>query len=178
MESPLRRDIFPTVDFGLVIVQTTYPGASPQDVELNVTNPIEDELRDAERTERELRNAVARVTDLPDEVIGAPLVLEIDTSLINSCEVGIVGDLPYREKRETAEAMERQEIPLREIVPAIRARNIRLTAGSFESFTGARSTGSSSPRTSTAAGRRGTPRCGRPSTGSSWAASPGSSRWR
>lgn len=34
----LKRDQFPEVDFGEVIVTTAYPGASPEDVELNVTN--------------------------------------------------------------------------------------------------------------------------------------------
>ena len=42
----IKRDIFPTVDFGMMIVSTVYPGASPEDVELNVTNKIEDELKE------------------------------------------------------------------------------------------------------------------------------------
>ena len=43
----LQRDTFPAVDFGEVIIQTVYPGASPEDVELNVTNKIEDELKNS-----------------------------------------------------------------------------------------------------------------------------------
>jgi multidrug efflux pump subunit AcrB len=41
----IQRDQFPAVDFEVVTIVTTYPGASPEDVEQNVTNPIEDELR-------------------------------------------------------------------------------------------------------------------------------------
>ncbi len=191
----LKRDIFPAVDFGMIYIQTVYPGASPEDVELNVTNKIEDEIKDVtgikqmsssslenistimvtiepdikdmEKVKTDIRDAVGRVTDFPAEVTESPLVLEIDTSLIEIIEVGIAGDLPYRELREIAknfemklkdvpgvsrlekygyrareikvevnpEAMERYQIPLREIIQAIQARNIRLTGGTFESYT-------------------------------------------
>ncbi len=40
----IKRDIWPQVDFGIMIITTRYPGASPEDVELNVTNKIEEEL--------------------------------------------------------------------------------------------------------------------------------------
>ena len=191
----LRRDTFPAVDFGEVIIQTVYPGASPEDVELNVTNKIEDELKnntgikriastslenvstidviiesdvkDMEKVKRDIRDAVSRVTDLPDEVTEAPLVLEIDTSLIPIMEVGITGEFPYEEMRDIAKsfetklkevpgvarlqkqgyrakeikvevdpwAMDRYQIPLRDIIRAVQARNIRATGGTFESFT-------------------------------------------
>ena len=42
----IQRDMFPRVDFGEVIITTRYPGASPEDVELNVTNSIEEELKE------------------------------------------------------------------------------------------------------------------------------------
>ena len=41
----LKRDMYPHVDFGQVEISTFYPGASPEDVELNVTNKIEDQLK-------------------------------------------------------------------------------------------------------------------------------------
>ena len=41
----LQRDRFPNVDWGWVDITTVYPGASPEDVELNVTNKIEDQLK-------------------------------------------------------------------------------------------------------------------------------------
>ena len=48
----LQRDIFPAVDFGMMQITTSYPGASPEDVELNVTNKIEDELKNVTGLDR------------------------------------------------------------------------------------------------------------------------------
>ena len=36
--SIIQRDNFPSVDFDEMTVTTRYPGASPEDVEINVTN--------------------------------------------------------------------------------------------------------------------------------------------
>ena len=44
--SNIQRDQFPEVDFEVMSIVTSYPGASPEDVEQNVTNVIEDELGD------------------------------------------------------------------------------------------------------------------------------------
>ncbi len=41
----IKRDVYPAVDFGIVQVMTRYPGASPEDVELNVTNKLEKEIQ-------------------------------------------------------------------------------------------------------------------------------------
>ena len=191
----LKRDLYPHVDFGQIEISTMYPGASPEDVELNVTNKIEDELKsvtgidritstsmenvssisvfldpdakDPEKVKNKVHEAVGRVTDFPAEVTESPFIIDIDTSWINVIEVGIAGDLPYDEMREIArqfekklknvpgvkmlmkygyrarevkvevspEAMDRYQIPIYEIIRAIQARNIRATAGTFESFT-------------------------------------------
>ena len=191
----LQRDTFPDVDIGEMQITTLYPGASPEDVELNVTNKLEDELKnvtgvdrmgstsrenrsfisvmidpdvkDAEKVKTDIREAVGRVTDFPEEVTQSPFIYENKTSLFPIIEVGITGDLSYEEMREIAKqfekklkavpgvsflekygyrareikvevspkAMDRYQIPLREIIQAIRARNIRMTGGTFESFT-------------------------------------------
>ncbi|MCP3678665.1 MAG: efflux RND transporter permease subunit [Deltaproteobacteria bacterium] len=191
----IKRDQYPDVDVGLMVITTTYPGASPEDVELNVTNKIEDELKeisdikevtsvsmenissirveidddaeDSDKTKDEIRRAVTRVTDLPKEVTSTPEVLEIKTPFDPFIEVGVTGDIPYRKLREIARifekklesvtgvarterfgyrareiqvevdpsAMRRYEVPLREIVVAIQARNIRGTGGALESYT-------------------------------------------
>lgn len=126
----IKRDIFPDVDFGEMIITTRYPGASPEDVELYVTNKIEDEIEgissidkitsysmegfsiinvsidlqasDKDDIKDEIRDAVNRVTDLPEDVTEAPLVTEVDTGIIPIIEVGLAGDIPYRELRELA----------------------------------------------------------------------------
>lgn len=126
----IRRDLFPNVDFGEMVVTTRYPGASPEDVELNVTDPIEEELKavsnidaitsysmenlsiviatidvdasDKEKVKSDIREAVTRVSDLPSEVTEAPLVTEISSEIIPILEVGIAGDLPYEDLRSVA----------------------------------------------------------------------------
>ena len=191
----LKRDQFPEVDIGEVVITTAYPGASPEDVELNVTNKLEDELKnvtgideifstsmenlsvidviidpdvkDSDKVKSDIREAVGRVTEFPEEVTESPLVTEITTAIFPIIEVGIAGDIPYAELREIAKefekklkdlpgvssldkygyrtrevkvevsprAIDRYQIPLREIIQAIQARNIRLTGGTFESYT-------------------------------------------
>ena len=191
----IKRDNFPQVEFGEVFINTTYPGASSEDVELKVTNRIEDELKgvsgikefdswsfenvsiihvvvepdeaDQDQVIDDIREAVNRVRDLPEEITESPQILELKTSVFPVIEVGLAGDLPYRELRELArlaekrlklvpgvsrldrfgyrdreikveifpEAVRKYEIPLREIIQAIRHRNVRATGGTFESYT-------------------------------------------
>lgn len=38
----LATDLFPPVDFPIMLIRTVYPGASPEDIERDVTRPIED----------------------------------------------------------------------------------------------------------------------------------------
>lgn len=194
----IQRDSYPTVDFGELAIQTVYPGASPEDVELKVTNKIEEELDavtgldyyvsysiedlsfirvridpndpDQEKVKRDIRDAVDRVTELPSEVDESPLITEFNTAVFPIIEVGIAGDIPYRDLRERARRFEKKleqvpgvsrvdrfgyrdrevkievdpdrinalEIPLRDVIAAIRGRNVRSTGGSFESYTSER----------------------------------------
>lgn len=192
----IKRGIYPQVDFGMMSIMTRYPGASPEDVELNVTNKIEEELKsvvgidyftsfsmenvsaimvivdinekDQDKIKTEIREAVGRVTDFPAEVTDSPLITELNTTTaMEVIEVGLSGDLPYKETRELARLFEKKlktisgvsrlerfgyrareikvnvsprsigkyQIPMREIIAAVQARNIRGTAGSFESYT-------------------------------------------
>jgi len=190
----IQRDMFPRVDFGEVIIITAYPGAAPEDVELNVTNKIEEEIKeisgidrftsysmenlsfidvvvdmdegDQEDVVREIREAVNSVTDLPPEVDEDPAITEINSSIFPVIEIGFSGDNGYRELREFARQFEKKlenlagvasvdkygyldreirievdpdkireyHVPLRSLIGAIQARNIRSTAGSFESY--------------------------------------------
>jgi len=132
----IKRDSFPEVQFGEILITTTYPGASPEDVELQVTNEIEKELRevsgikryqswsmenvssihividpdadDDDKVIRDIREAVTRVTDLPPEVTESPLVTELGTSVFPMIEVGFAGDIPYRDLRELARRFEKK----------------------------------------------------------------------
>jgi len=132
----IKRDNFPQVEFGEMFVTTRYPGASPEDVELKVTNKIEDELKaitgikrffsyslenaslvhvvidpdetDQDEIKQDVRDAINRVADLPEEVTEAPLVTELKTSVFPVIEVGLAGDIPYVELREIARLAEKK----------------------------------------------------------------------
>jgi len=101
-----RREAFPDIKFDIVLIQTPYPGASPEEVEALVTRKIEDQVRgvsgidraeswslenlsivvlrlDEELTQREkdkavndLYQAAQRVEDLP-ELANKPIVQEL-----------------------------------------------------------------------------------------------------
>ncbi len=137
----IKRDIYPDVDFGMMHIQTLYPNASPEDVELNVTNKLEEELKtvtgidnfvsysmenvsviiatldinrdDQDKIKTEVREAVSRVTDFPDEVTESPLVTEISSSDMEIIEVGLTGDVSYDVLRDHARLFEKKlkEIP-------------------------------------------------------------------
>ncbi len=42
----LNREVFPSVDYGYVVITTSYPGATPEVVEKTITTPIEDAIAD------------------------------------------------------------------------------------------------------------------------------------
>ncbi len=130
----IQRDIFPAVDLGEVIITTRYPGASPEDVELEVTNKLEEELRgvaglesivswsmegfsairvtigpdasDPDEIKDEIREAVDQVVALPPQVTQRPLIEELTTGEIPILEVGVTGDVPYRTLRAAARRVE------------------------------------------------------------------------
>ncbi len=129
----VNRDLLPSVSFGVVIITTSFPGASPADVELLVTNEIEDELagiagigryqsqsmedasiisvqvdpdaQDEEKVIQNIREAVSRVNDLPAGVTERPLVSELGTSILPMIDIGIVGNLPYGDLRNIAKRL-------------------------------------------------------------------------
>lgn len=101
----VQRQGMPRVDLGKVNIHTVYPGASPEDVELNVTIKLEDAIKgvsgvesyfsrsmenisflqvtidsdaeDMEKVKQDLRTAIERVNDLPEEVTDRPYLYEI-----------------------------------------------------------------------------------------------------
>jgi multidrug efflux pump subunit AcrB len=132
----IQRDNFPSVDLLEMTITTRYPGASPEDVELNVTNEIEEELKEVDGIDRytsfsmenisiihiwidremddrskvktDIRDAVSRVSDLPVEVDEDPVVEELTTSTaIPVIEVGLTGDVPYSILRTVARRAEK-----------------------------------------------------------------------
>ena len=41
----MPREVYPHVDMGFQVITTYYPGASPEEVELKITNEIEKQLK-------------------------------------------------------------------------------------------------------------------------------------
>ena len=132
----IQRDNFPSVDLAQMVITTRYPGASPQDVELNVTNKIEEELkevdglqrvtsfsmenisvidvkidldtRDIDKVKTDIRDAISRTAGLPREVDEQPQIIDITTATaIPIIEVGLSGDIAYSELREYARRAEK-----------------------------------------------------------------------
>ncbi len=131
----INREEFPNAETGLVIISTTYPGASPEDVELNVTNKLEDSLKgvvglksltssseensstinieidedyDLDEVFGEIQDAVAKVTDLPDDA-KAPSVKQRRPARKTVLEVGLSSTiLSYAELRDYAHQFEKQ----------------------------------------------------------------------
>ncbi len=136
----LQREELPSIDLETVKISTACSGASPEDVEINVTCPIEDELMEVEnirrltsmsmenlsivvaeidpatpdpgKTKTDIRDAVSRVTDLPESVTDKPMIEELSTSY-PMYELALHGDVPELELRRRARDLEARlrEIP-------------------------------------------------------------------
>jgi len=132
----IKRDMYPSVDLDAMVVTTRYPGASPKDVELNVTNKIEDELKgidgidqlisysmenisvinitidtdakDKDDIKRDIRDGISRVSDFPLEVTDAPYIVEVKSENFEVIWVGMGGDMPYTELRQLARLFEKK----------------------------------------------------------------------
>lgn len=124
----IQRDQFPAVDFEIMTIVTSYPGASPEDVEQNITNVIEDELSsvtgidkftstsragvssivitfsqdvsDLSEIKQEVRNVVNRIKSLPEEVVDLPRVIDRKTSRKSIIKISLSSDeIDYAELR-------------------------------------------------------------------------------
>ena len=131
----MNRNKFPEVDLAKMIITTKYPGASPKDVEQNVTRLIEDELKsitgidkytsvssenvsaitieldinypDTDEVKDNIRRAVDRVSSLPTEVTERPNVRDLKSSELPILSIGISGDAEYSELRRIAKIIEK-----------------------------------------------------------------------
>lgn len=102
----IKKELLPEIELPVVIIETAYPGASPLDVEINVTNIIENKLKeipgiaeyssvsfenisristtiDATLSEREgdqvvqkIRDALLSIKKLPEGIEGAPRIIK------------------------------------------------------------------------------------------------------
>jgi len=112
----LKLQEYPDVAFDSADIITQYPGATAQDVELNITNPIEKELRtvqginhfisestdgqsfielefnegeDSAKILRDIQQAVDRVSGLPKDITSPPVVTQRQTSSFEVLTFGV-----------------------------------------------------------------------------------------
>ncbi len=117
-----KRDLLPSVTLSTVNIATAYPGASPEDVELNITNKIEDRLDtvtgieeitslSAEgfssikvtidsgfnepavaKTFQDIKDSIALINDFPSDLQSDPIIKRADTRGIPVIQIGLASD--------------------------------------------------------------------------------------
>jgi multidrug efflux pump subunit AcrB len=115
----IKRESFPNVNLYQVKISTIFPGASPGDVEQKITIPIEERLREVagfdsirsisrnsesdinikididnknpDKVVDDIRRAVDKVNDLPQQVRDKPLVIEQKSSDFPVLEISVYG---------------------------------------------------------------------------------------
>lgn len=133
----LGVDLFPKVDFPTVTVTTTLPGASPEEVETEITKKVEeavntisgiDELRsvssegisqvfitfilerDSDEAAQDVRDRVGRIVgNLPRE-IDPPVIEKLDPDATPVMSVAVSADRPAREITDVADKQIKQQI--------------------------------------------------------------------
>ena len=127
----MNREVFPVVELDIVILTTTYPGASPEEVEELVTLPIEEELddiedidevistsmealslimvqidpdaKDSSRTISEIERVVDQLNRLPEDAEEPEI--DVVTTHAPSMHIGVAGNVPEQELQAFAERM-------------------------------------------------------------------------
>lgn len=112
----MNREAFPNINFDIVSISTLYPGASPQEVEKLVTNPLEKAIKevdgikeyrsasiegrsgivvtldpdakDSQKVVDDIKSAIDRVEDIPEDAED-PIVTEITTARTPVIEVSV-----------------------------------------------------------------------------------------
>jgi len=139
----LNREAFPNFSFDIVSINTLYPGATPEEVEKLITQPIEEELRtvgdvdeirsvsaegysvvivkldpdasDKKRTVTEIQQAVDRVPNFPADLEKKPITREIRTRDTPIIEIALSGSMPRKELQDLAEELEKRIEDLHEV---------------------------------------------------------------
>jgi HAE1 family hydrophobic/amphiphilic exporter-1 len=133
----LGIDQFPKVDLPTVTVQTTLPGASPEEVESQITKPIEevlntisgiDELRsttlegvslvivqfvldkDADVAAQEVRDKVATVTGLLPRDTNPPVIQRVDFDAAPILSISVYGTRSLKELTDIADKQIKQRL--------------------------------------------------------------------
>lgn len=129
----IRREVFPNVNFDVITITTLFPGASPQEVEKLITNPLEQDLKEVDGIKRlqsgsiegrsgivvyldpdqtteekgksDIQDVVDRFDELP-EGAEEPSVTALQSKQNPIIEVAVAGDMPALELRAVAKKLE------------------------------------------------------------------------
>jgi multidrug efflux pump subunit AcrB len=125
-----KREAFPKIEFDFVLINAIYPGATAEDIEKHVTIPVEDQLREVDgideltssslearsvivikldpdlsnkdKTINDIKNAVDRVTDLPEDV-DKPTVTELSMAQFPVVEIAVINKNNIKNDAEETE---------------------------------------------------------------------------
>lgn len=130
----IQREVFPNVSFDIITISTIYPGASPEEVEKLITNPIEQDLKEVDgikkiqsvsieglsrivvfldpdqTTEEIAKGDIQDVIDLYEgpEDAEDPVVVAVESKQQPIIEVSISADIPEQELRLIAKDLENE----------------------------------------------------------------------
>ncbi len=139
----MQRELFPEIVVPYIMVQTSYPGNSPPDIENLITRPIEKELKGLNGVKRlssssyqdmslimvefetdvEVQKALQEVKDqvdkakseLPEDLDTDPIVEDIDFSEFPVLNINLSGDYSIIELKKFAEDLQEDVEAMREV---------------------------------------------------------------
>lgn len=131
----MNAESYPSVDFATAIVETEYFGASPEDIEIKITKPIEDEVRgvsgikdvrsisqagrskiiirvDMDNSKvvvkdvmADIQRSIDRAKDLPNDLKDQPKFTEVKSEEFAAVEIAVFGGENSRERDLLADAL-------------------------------------------------------------------------
>lgn len=131
----MNAESYPSVDFATAIIETDYFGATPEDIEIKITKPIEDELRGVSGLKDvrsisqagkskivvrvdmdnpkvivkdvmgDIQRAIDRAKDLPVDLLDKPKFTEIKSEEFAALELAVVGSNADRKRDLIADAL-------------------------------------------------------------------------
>jgi multidrug efflux pump subunit AcrB len=131
----MNAESYPSVDFATAIIETNYAGAAPEDIEVKITKPIEDEIRTVSGLKdvrsisqagkskivvrvdmdnpkvvvkdvmSDLQKAIDRAKDLPSDLREDPKFTEIKSEEFAAMEIAVVGPNKNRQRDLIADAL-------------------------------------------------------------------------
>jgi HAE1 family hydrophobic/amphiphilic exporter-1 len=135
--SKLGVDLFPRVEFPTLVITTTFPGASAEEIETEISKPVEeaintiqgiDELRSVSRegistvvvtfvlernldeVSQDVRDKVSNVMKQMPDGVDPPLIEKVDPDASPILAIALSGDRPLREITEIADKRIKQEL--------------------------------------------------------------------